>query len=73
VWKWKRGDLPPQKMPTSKVIPRGMEDSRFAVDYFLKMFGQPNLELLLEQTNIQRVKVIMFFICFLLYICTYLQ
>lgn len=57
VWQWARGDLPPQEMPKNTVKPRGMEDCRYSVDYFMKMFGKKNFELLLEQTNIQRARV----------------
>lgn len=42
-------------MPENKVKPRGMEQCRFPVDYFLKMFGNETFQLLLEYTNIQRV------------------
>lgn len=57
VWKWRRADLEPQEMPKNVVKGRNMEQCRFPVDYFIKMFGWDNFELLCAETNIQRVKV----------------
>ncbi len=54
-WKWTSGDLEPQVVPVNSVRPKGMEDCRYPVDYFLKLFGIDNIQLLTEQTNIQRV------------------
>jgi hypothetical protein len=58
VWKWTSGDLEPrpQVVPVNSVRPKGMGDCRYPVDYFLKLFGADNMQLLTEQTNIQRVK-----------------
>jgi hypothetical protein len=42
-------------MPENIVRPRNMELCRFPVDFFIRMFGWDNLELLCSETNIQRV------------------
>jgi hypothetical protein len=44
-------------MPTNKVKASGVQDCRYSVDYFLKLFSESNLKLLYEQTNIQRIQV----------------
>ena len=55
IWKWKKGDLEPQEVPENELKPRGMEEVRFPVDIFIKMFGWDTLELLCRETNIFRV------------------
>jgi hypothetical protein len=57
TWTWSSGDLPPKDMPHNSVKPKGMDQCRYPVDYFLEIFGQATFELLLEQTNIHRVDV----------------
>ena len=57
VWNWADGDLEPKKMPDNIVKPKGMEGCRFAVEYFMKIFGQETFNLLLEQTNIHRTVI----------------
>jgi hypothetical protein len=54
TWTWAAGDLPPQEMPDNFVRPKGMENCKFPVDYFMKVFGYDTFEMLLEQTNIHR-------------------
>jgi hypothetical protein len=56
IWSWKEGDLEPKEMPENTVKPK-MEGCNFPVEYFMKMFGKESFQLLLEQTNIQRVQV----------------
>ena len=51
---WREDDLPPQEMPASTPKPLGMEDCRYDVDYFMKLFGQDNFDLLTEQSNTYR-------------------
>lgn len=53
---WIKQDLPPQQMPTSTVKPKGMQDCKLDVQFFLKMFGVNNIDLLTHQTNLVRVK-----------------
>jgi hypothetical protein len=55
TWTWKNGDLELKDMPTNMVQARGMEQCKYPVDYFLKMFGKETFEMLLEETNIYRV------------------
>ena len=43
-------------MPVSTPKPKGLEGCRHDVDYFLKLFGNNNLALLTEQTNIFRTQ-----------------
>ncbi len=57
VWNWVDGDLEPKEMPDNVVKPKGMEGCRFAVEYFMKMFGKETFNLLLEQTNIYRTQI----------------
>ena len=57
VWNWNSGDLPHKEFPKSLLKAKGMEDCGYPVDYFLKMFGQPTFELLLEQSNIYLLEV----------------
>ena len=56
IWTWAKGDLAPQEMPPTNINirPKNLEDCRFPVDIFLKLFGTDNLHLLREQTNVQR-------------------
>jgi Transposase IS4 len=54
VWSWTAGDLEYKEMPENKVKSRGMEQCRYPVDYFMKMFGEKTFQMLLEQTNIHR-------------------
>jgi hypothetical protein len=56
-WKWEDGDLEPKDMPTNVIKPKGMEDCKYAVEYFMKMFGKDTFNLLLEETNIHRLDV----------------
>jgi hypothetical protein len=44
-------------MPHNSVKPKGMDQCRYPVDYFLEIFGQATFDLLLEQTNIHRLDV----------------
>ena len=53
---WSEDDLPPQEMPESKLRPVDLDDCDLDVKYFLKMFGNNNLELLTVQSNLQRAK-----------------
>ena len=53
---WSEDDLPPQTMPESHVQPVDLDDCDTDVKYFLKMFGNNNVELLTVQSNIQRAK-----------------
>jgi hypothetical protein len=55
IWIWTDRDLEQQEFPDSNIKPKGMEDCRFPVDFFLELLGSKNLELLVEQSNIQRV------------------
>ena len=42
-------------MPMNVVKARGMEQCKYPVAYFMKMFGKETFEMLLEETNIYRV------------------
>ena len=53
---WSEEDLPSQKLPESQVRPVDLDDCDVDVKYFLKMFGNNNVELLTIQSNIQREK-----------------
>jgi hypothetical protein len=54
LWTWVKEDLPPQEMPENSVKPVGFAQCRFPVDFFMKMFGEDNWQLLVEQSNIYR-------------------
>lgn len=56
TWQWRRGDLDPKERPANKLKGKNMEDCKYPVDFFMKMFGTDNLKLLLEETNIFRAK-----------------
>ena len=60
---WSEDDLPPQTMPESHVQPVDLDDCDTDVKYFLKMFGNNNVELLTVQSNIQRAKEFIERIC----------
>ncbi len=55
VRNWVRQDLPPQEMPTSELKPKGLEDCTTDVQFFIKMFGMNNFDLLTKQSNLVRV------------------
>ena len=48
---WMVGDLPAKTMPTSAPKPRGMQGCSYEVSYFMKLFGQNNINLLTEESN----------------------
>lgn len=53
---FKEGDLPPQIMPENAPKPKGMDECRFEVDFFVKLFGSNNINLLTEQSNLFRAQ-----------------
>jgi hypothetical protein len=55
IWIWTDGDLEEKQFPESTVKSKGMEECHYPVDFFLELLGSKNLELLVEQSNIQRV------------------
>ena len=55
TWSWTHGDLDYKEFPVNEVKPLGMEDCKYPVDYFMKIFGEQTFEMLLEQSNIHRV------------------
>ena len=57
---WSEDDLPPQTMPESHVQPVDLDDCDTDVKYFLKMFGNNNVQLLTVQSNIQRAKEVQY-------------
>jgi hypothetical protein len=57
TWTRSSGDLPPKDMPHNSVRPKGLDQCRYPVDYFLEIFGQVTFDLLREQTNIHHVNV----------------
>ena len=57
TWSWKAGDLDFKEIPVNEVKPRGMEECKYPVEYFMKIFGQRTFEMLLEQTNFHRVNI----------------
>jgi len=57
TWSWKAGDLDFKEVPVNEVKPRGMEECKYPVEYFMKIFGQRTFEMLLEQTNFHRVNI----------------
>ena len=57
TWSWKHGDLDYKEMPVNEVKPLGMEQCKYPVEYFMKIFGEKTFEMLLEQTNIHRVNI----------------
>jgi hypothetical protein len=57
TWSWKAGDLDYKEFPVNEVKPRGMEECKYPVEYFMKIFGQRTFEMLLEQTNFHRVNI----------------
>jgi hypothetical protein len=54
---WEKKDLPPQQMPQNTVKPKGVQDCKLDVHYFLKLFGMNNFNLLTYHTNLVRVKI----------------
>jgi hypothetical protein len=54
---WEKKDLPPQQMPQSTVKPKGVQDCKLDVDYFIKLFGMNNFNLLTYYTNLVRIKI----------------
>ncbi len=57
TWTRSSGDPPPKDMLHSSVRPKGLDQCRYPLDYFLEIFSQATFDLLLEQTNIHRVNV----------------
>lgn len=53
---WTEDDLPPQEMPVNEIKPKNVDDCDRDVKYFLKMFGNNNIQLLTVQSNIQRAQ-----------------
>jgi len=53
---WQEEDLPSQQLPASHIQPREMDDCDQDVQFFLKMFGENNIQLLTEQSNLHRQK-----------------
>ena len=43
---WLQDDLPVQEVPASELQPRGLQEQRYDVSYFMKVFGESNIELL---------------------------
>ena len=43
---WLQDDLPAQEVPASELQPRGLQEQRYDVSYFMKVFGESNIELL---------------------------
>ena len=54
---WVEADLPTQEFPENRPKPIGMDDCRHDFAFFMKLFGQNNISLITEQSNIFRYKL----------------
>jgi hypothetical protein len=54
---WEKKYLPPQQMPQNTVEPKGVQDCKLNVHYFIKLFGMNNFNLLTYHTNLVRIKI----------------
>lgn len=49
---WSTDDLEPREMPESTMKPKGLEDCKLDVQYFMKMFGEENIRMITYESNI---------------------
>jgi hypothetical protein len=54
---WEKKYLPPQQMPQNTMEPKGVQDCKLNVHYFIKLFGMNNSNLLTYHTNLVRIKI----------------